>query len=250
MKAVIMAGGSGTRGRPYTDYFPKAMTPLGGRPIVELIARHIGASRAVDGIVVIADLQAQGSQVRNHLERARLGCPVSFVQGTSAGTAGDLLHAASDLGDGAFLLWFSDNLCALDIQAMARHHESSAREACVAVRSTRKEETGFAVVRDGLVEEFREKPTVSLPMSECLGMYILDATVLRNVRRKSRGAARVDLSYDILQPMAASGGVSAYDIGKAEWLDVESPVILERNAAAAKRIAARMSRRSARSTAG
>jgi len=240
MRAVIMAGGSGTRGRPYTDYFPKSMSPLLGRPMIEVIARHMCASRAIDGLVVIADLGGQGAQVRNHLERARLGRPVSFVQGADGGTAGDLLGARREIGSGPFLLWFSDNLCALDIGAMARHHEKSRRAACVAVRSRRREETGFAVVRGGMVEEFREKPVVDLPMSECLGIYVLDASVLRDVRARAAGSGRVDLSYDILQPMAAAGRVSAYDIGGAEWLDVESPVVLDRNARVAAKIAAGM----------
>jgi len=240
MRAVIMAGGSGTRGRPYTDYFPKSMSPLLGRPMIEVIARHMCASRAIDGLVVIADLGGQGAQVRNHLERARLGRPVSFVQGADGGTAGDLLGARREIGSGPFLLWFSDNLCALDIGAMARHHEKSRRAACVAVRSRRREETGFAVVRGGMVEEFREKPVVDLPMSECLGIYVLDSSVLRDVRARAAGSGRVDLSYDILQPMAAAGRVSAYDIGGAEWLDVESPVVLDRNARVAAKIAAGM----------
>ena len=240
MRAVIMAGGSGTRGRPYPDYFPKSMSPLLGRPMVEVIARHVCASRAIDGLVVIADLEGQGAQVRNHLEGARLGRPVSFVQGADGGTAGDLLGARREIGAGPFLLWFSDNLCALDIGAMARHHKKSRRAACVAVRSRRREQTGFAVVRDGLVEEFREKPTVSLPVPECLGIYVLDSAVLRDVRARASESGRVDLSYDILQPMASEGRVSAYDIGGAEWLDVESPVILDRNAGVAARIAAGM----------
>lgn len=246
MKAVIMAGGSGTRGRPYTDYFPKSMAPLLGRPVVEVIARHVCASRAVDGLVVIADLEGQGAQVRNHLEMARLGRPVSFVQGADGGTAGDLLGARREIGPGPFLLWFSDNLCALDIGAMARHHKKSRREACVAVRSQRREETGFAVVRGGMVEEFREKPVVDLPMSECLGIYVLDSSVLKDVRARAAAKGRVDLSYDILQAMAAAGRVSAYDIGEAEWLDVESPVIIDRNAEVASRIAKGMGIRNTR----
>jgi len=208
--------------------------------MIEVIARHMCASRAIDGLVVIADLGGQGAQVRNHLERARLGRPVSFVQGADGGTAGDLLGARREIGSGPFLLWFSDNLCALDIGAMARHHEKSRRAACVAVRSRRREETGFAVVRGGMVEEFREKPVVDLPMSECLGIYVLDSSVLRDVRASAAGSGRVDLSYDILQPMAAAGRVSAYDIGGAEWLDVESPVVLDRNARVAAKIAAGM----------
>ena len=35
VKAVILAGGKGTRGKPYTDYFPKAMIPVNGKPLID-----------------------------------------------------------------------------------------------------------------------------------------------------------------------------------------------------------------------
>ena len=40
MKAVILAGGKGTRGKPYTEFFPKAMTPINGRPIIDYIVKY------------------------------------------------------------------------------------------------------------------------------------------------------------------------------------------------------------------
>ncbi|MFB5616790.1 MAG: NDP-sugar synthase, partial [Nitrosopumilus sp.] len=41
MKAVILAGGSGTRGKPYTEYFPKAMIPINGKPLVDYVVRYL-----------------------------------------------------------------------------------------------------------------------------------------------------------------------------------------------------------------
>lgn len=238
-----MAGGAGTRGRPYTNSIPKPMTRAQGKPIIEHIVRHIAASRSIDGIVIVTDLAGMGAQVRNYLQDADISCPVSFVQDSSSGTAGDILCAQRKIGAGRFLLWFSDNLCAVDIDAMADAHKKAGRTACVAVRSRRKEETGFIREDGGLVSEFVEKPTIRLPMPECLGIYILRSDVLGRIRTKARSARKTDLSYDILAPLAASMEMSAYDIGGADWIDAESPVILERNAARVRRIISQMGRR-------
>lgn len=236
---MLLAGGRGTRGRPYTEFFPKAMIPVEGRPAISHIVRYLGASRNVDGIVVLADLAGQGGQIRNYLEGAR---GVTFVQDAQAGTGGDLLRLGRELrGEGEFLLWFADNLCRIDVAGMLRRLRETGSVACVATRSRRREETGFAVVEGGVVREFREKPVVRLPMAECLGVYALSTEILGEVRRRARGG-RANLSYDVLEGLAAGGRVSAFDIGNAPWIDVESPAALERNAALVRRIVRQMAR--------
>ena len=237
MKCVIMAGGLGTRARPFTDYFPKAMMPAGNRPIIEHITGHLEASGAVSEILIVADLAGKGAQIQNHYS-GHAGKPITFVQDSGSGTAGDLRHA--DLaGESEFLLWFSDNLCALDIGEMAGQYRASGAAACIATRSRRREETGFADVRDGMVVRFREKPVLDLPYQQCLGMYILSDTVLEMIRRKE---GHVNLSYDILQRLPESGGISAYDIGEEPWLDAESPAVLDRNDLVVREIISRMGR--------
>lgn len=248
MKAIIMAGGAGTRGMPYTQNIPKSMTRIEGRPIIEHITRHIAASRNIDGIIIIADFKGMGGQVRNYLEDVRLCCPITFVQDSGSGTGGDLVHAQRKVGRESFLLWFSDNLCAIDIDAMIATHKTTRRRACVAVSSRRKEETGFIKADGNLVTEFIEKPTITLSMPECLGVYVLDYAILQDIAHQ--GSRKVDLSHDILGPLAASMKMSAYDIGRADWLDVESPVILERNAARVRRIMIQMKRRASQMRAG
>ena len=217
-----MAGGRGTRARPFTDYMPKAMMPAGGRPIIEHIIRHMGASDDISEITVIADLEGMGGQIY-HRYRTYGTKPIKFIQDSGSGTGGDLRHM--DTG-GDFLLWFCDNLCALDIRGMADWYGRSGAAACIAVRSERPEETGFAEVEDGMVVRFQEKPVLRLPYCECLGIYILGGGIPDIIRGM---AGPVNLSYDILQRMAPEGTVAAYDIGDIPWLDAESPAVLARN---------------------
>ena len=237
MKCVIMAGGLGTRARPFTDYFPKAMMPAGNRPIIEHITGHLEASPMISEILIVADLAGKGAQIQNHY-LGNTGKPIFFVQDSGSGTAGDLRHA--DLsGESEFLLWFSDNLCALDIEGMAGQYRSSGAAACIATRSRRQEETGFADVQDGMVVRFQEKPVLNLPYQQCLGMYIISDKVLEMIHQKE---GHVNLSYDILQRLPESGGISAYDIGEEPWLDAESPAVLDRNEQVVREITSRMGR--------
>ena len=122
---------------------------------------------------------------------------------------------------------------------MKKHFDEKSSLVCIATRSQRKEETGFAIVDDGIVTEFREKPEIKLQMSECLGIYILSTKVLTEIRRKAK-IKQVNLSYDILEELSKKGKVSAFDIGANSWIDVESPVVLERNEKLVKKIIKQM----------
>ena len=99
--------------------------------------------------------------------------------------------------------------------------------ACIAVRTKRKEETGFAVVDNGIITEFKEKPVMKLQLSECLGIYMLGKEIIQKIKKKKQ--KQVNLSFDILQQLSKEGKISAHDIGNREWIDAESPMILERN---------------------
>jgi mannose-1-phosphate guanylyltransferase len=110
--------------------------------------------------------------------------------------------------------------------------------ACIATRTKRKEETGFATVEDGIIKEFKEKPIMKLQLSECLGIYMLGKEIIQKIKKKKQ--KQVNLSYDILQQLSKEGKVSAYDIAEREWIDAESPMILERNQKTVKKIIKQM----------
>ncbi|NHI04462.1 hypothetical protein DYY67_1952 [Candidatus Nitrosotalea sp. TS] len=55
MKAVILAGGRGTRGRPFTDYIPKAMIPVHGKPLIAHIVEYLSSFKIIEDIIILAD---------------------------------------------------------------------------------------------------------------------------------------------------------------------------------------------------
>lgn len=230
MKAVILAGGRGTRGRPFTDYVPKAMIPIHGKPLVAHLVRYLSSFKLIDEIIILADFHGLGKQIERYFENyPKLKKPIRFIQDSQSGTGGDLVHLWKSLGKNSeFLLWFVDNLCPIDVNEMYQFHKAKKSLATIATRKHRREETGYAVVENGLVHEFKEKPTIKLEMSECLGIYVLATKILKIIRSKRNRKKDVNLSYDILQPLSKKRNIGAYDIGKTPWLDVDSPTRVER----------------------
>ena len=237
MKAVILAGGKGTRGKPYTEYFPKAMTPINGKPLIDYVVKYLQSFSFVKEIIIVSDFNGLGGQIKNFYGNQK---NITFIQDSQSGTGGDLLHIEKKLkGESEFLLWFVDNLCAIDLKKMRDMFREKNSSACIATRTKRKEETGFAIVEDGIIKEFKEKPVMKLQLSECLGIYMLGRDILKRIKSKQK-QKEINLSYDILQPLSKEGKISAYDIGVNEWMDVESPMILERNEKTVKKIIKQM----------
>jgi mannose-1-phosphate guanylyltransferase len=226
VKAIILAGGKGTRGKPYTEYFPKAMTPINGKPMVDYVVRYLKSFNFIKEIIIISDYNGLGGQIKNYYGNQK---NIKFVQDSQSGTGGDLLHIEKELKDESeFLLWFVDNLCAVDIKKMRGIFKEKKSSACIATRTKRKEETGFAIVEDGIIKEFKEKPIMKLQLSECLGIYMLGKDIIEKIKKK-KNQKQINLSYDILQQLSKEDKVSAYDIAEKEWIDAESPMVLERN---------------------
>lgn len=225
-----MAGGRGTRGRPFTDYIPKALIPIQGKPLIAHIVRYLSSFKLVDEIIILADFHGLGKQIERYFEnRSNLRKPIRFIQDSQSGTGGDLVHLEKILGKRTeFLLWFVDNLCPINLKEMYRFHKMKKSLATIATRRYRKEETGYAVVDNDIIREFKEKPTIKLEMAECLGIYILDTKILQTIKSKKRRKKEVNLSYDVLQSLSKKNRIGAYDIAKIPWLDVDSPTRVER----------------------
>ena len=237
MKAVILAGGKGTRGKPYTEYFPKAMTPINGRPLIDYVVKYLNSFSFVKEVIIISDFEGLGGQIKNYFGNQK---NITFIQDSQSGTGGDLLHIENKLrGESEFLLWFVDNLCAIDLKKMKELFKKKNSLACIATRTKRKEETGFAIVEDEIIKEFKEKPVMKLQLSECLGIYMLGKDIIKRIKSK-RKQKEINLSYDILQPLSKEGKISAFDIGTNEWMDIESPMVMERNEKTVKKIIKQM----------
>lgn len=240
MRAVILAGGKGTRGKPYTEYIPKAMTPINGKPLIDYIVKYLNSFDFITEIIIISDFRELGGQIKNYYHNQSINKKISFVQDSQSGTGGDLLHIEKKLKEESeFILWFVDNLCAIDLKKMYKLFKEKNSTACIATRIKRKEETGFAIIENGIIKQFKEKPILKLPLAECLGIYILGKDIIKRIKKKSKQKI-INLSFDILQELSIEGKISSYDIGDQLWIDAESPMTLERNQREVKKIIKQM----------
>ncbi len=213
------------------------MTPINGRPLIDYVVKYLKSFDIVDEVIIISDFKGLGGQIKNYFGNQK---NIIFVQDSQSGTGGDLLHISDNLKDESeFVLWFVDNLCAIDIKKMREFFRDKNSSACIATRTKRKEETGFATVENGIVKEFKEKPVMKLQLSECLGIYMLGKDIIKRIKSKQK-QKEINLSYDILQQLSKEGKISAFDIGEKEWIDAESPMVLERNEKTVKKIIKQM----------
>jgi mannose-1-phosphate guanylyltransferase len=236
VKAIILAGGKGTRGKPYTEFFPKAMSPIDDKPLIDYVVKYLKSFNFIKEIIIVSDFNGLGGQIKNYFGNQK---NISFVQDSQSGTGGDLLHIEKNLkGESEFLLWFVDNLCAVDIKKMRAIFKEKKSSATIATRTKRKEETGFAIVENGIIKEFKEKPIMKLQLSECLGIYMLGPDIIKRIKKLKK--KEINLSFDILQQLSKEGKISAFDVGDSEWIDAESPMVLERNQKTVKKIIKQM----------
>lgn len=187
----------------------------------------------MDKIIVVTDLSSRGKQIFHFFDRKHdiYTGKLQFVGDRNEGTGGSILRSKKFLNkDSPFLVWFSDNLCPLNIEGMLSFHTERKCVATVAVSTRRKEETGFVEVNSrGRIRRFMEKPIVELRQPESLGIYVFDYKIIKIIERAKRNRRRVNLSLDVLQKMPERERIFAYDVGDSPWIDVESPARLERN---------------------
>jgi mannose-1-phosphate guanylyltransferase len=253
LKAVLLAGGYGTRAKPFTDYFPKAMFPLDGRPVIDHIVRFLARFSSISEIIIVCDFDRFGKQIINYFEGkdSVLAKSIRFIEDKKKGTGGSLLEVERHIGkDEYFLVWFADNLSGLKVDHMIRQYNSvrsknkQAIIGMIATRKKRHEETGRVILESPQanssgssnntvirIKEFIEKPTFSLEQPEALGIYIFSKSIFEYLHnRSSEGYSSFNLSHDILKKIPGNANLFSYDIGDdIEWLDAESLAYLDRN---------------------
>jgi mannose-1-phosphate guanylyltransferase len=250
LKAILLAGGRGTRAKPFTEYFPKAMFPLNGRPMIDYIVRYLAQFSQINEIIIVCDFDNFGKQIINYFEGkgSIVGKSITFVEDKNSGTGGSLLRVEKYVGqDECFLVWFADNLCALHIEHMIhQYHQANAESGgitgMIVVRKRRREETARVILDESQIKEFSEKHVVNLEKPEALGIYLFSKRIFEYLQKRlNEGSDSFDLSYHILNQITSTDKLFSYDIGEnVEWIDAESPAYTDRNKDIIERILLQM----------
>ncbi|MDQ3927974.1 MAG: sugar phosphate nucleotidyltransferase, partial [Chloroflexota bacterium] len=182
MKAVIMAGGEGSRLRPLTIRRPKPMVPVVDRPaivhIMELLKRH--------GITeVVITLQYLAGTIQEYLgDGSSMGMKVHYtVEDSPLGTAGSVRLGESHLNE-TFLVISGDALTDFDLgAAIAFHKHKKAVASIILKRMPNPLEYGLVIIdEDGRVQQFQEKPSWGEVFSDTVntGIYILEPQIFKH----------------------------------------------------------------------
>jgi mannose-1-phosphate guanylyltransferase / phosphomannomutase len=181
VKAVVMAGGEGTRLRPMTANQPKPMLPVVNRPIMEHVLRLLRRHGFDETVVTV---QFLASMVRNYFgDGEDFGMSLQYAtEETPLGTAGSVKNAEDALRDAAFLVISGDALTDIDLSELVRFHKDNGALVTVGLaRVPDPLEFGIVIVDDdGRIQRFLEKPTWGQVFSDTVntGIYVMEPEVL------------------------------------------------------------------------
>src|SRR5450432_1463400 len=219
MKAVVMAGGEGTRLRPMTANQPKPLLPVVNRPIMEHVLRLLRRHGFTDTVVTV---QFLASLIRNYFgDGDELGMNLQYAtEEKPLGTAGSVKNAEAELRDSRFVVISGDALTDIDLTDMARFHQTNNALVTVALaRVPNPLEFGIVITaEDGRIQRFLEKPTWGQVFSDTVntGLYVMEPEVLAEVPP----GEVVDWSADVFPKLLKRGAPLFGYITEDYWEDV------------------------------
>jgi NDP-sugar pyrophosphorylase family protein len=224
MKAVVLAGGKGTRLVPYTASFPKPLMPLGDVPILEVVIRQLSHFGIVDLTLAVGHLAellmayfGNGSKYGVNIVYSKEDQPL--------GTAGPLGLIAG-LDRETFLVMNGDVLTDIDYRHLVDHHRKRGAAVTVAIhRRDVKVDLGVIEINERMeLTGYIEKPTLHYLVS--MGIYVFEPRVLTHF---SPGE-RIDLPVLVRNLLENGEKVVGYP-HDGYWLDIGRPDDYERAAA-------------------
>lgn len=224
MKAVLLAGGLGTRMREETEFRPKPMVEVGGRPVLWHIMKVLG-QQGIRDFVICAGYKSE--YIKNYFYNygasnldftIRLGDQSSTVfhgsheefdwtvtvadTGESTMTGGRIKMIQKYVGDESFLATYGDGIADIDLRALLEFHNSHGKTATLTVTQPTNR---FGVVEldsSGMVSSFREKPKVHDWIN--MGYFIFEPEVFAALEHDSV------LEEGPLRQLASEGSIGAY----------------------------------------
>jgi NDP-sugar pyrophosphorylase family protein len=215
MRAVILAGGRGTRLYPYTVTFPKPLMPIDDVPILEVVVRQLRHHGICDMTMAVGHLAEL--LMAYFGDGSRFGVRIGYSRETEPlGTAGPL--ALIPGLDDTFLVMNGDVLTTLDYRALVAHHRATGSVATIASHQ-RDAKIDLGVIQtdaSGRITDYIEKPVYHYLVS--MGIYVFEPAVVRHIVQ----GQRLDFPDLVLRLLAAGERVQSYAFD-GYWLDIGRP---------------------------
>ena len=215
IRVVILAGGKGTRLKPYTTVFPKPLMPIGEMPILEVVLRQLkyfGFRKITISVNHLADL------IQTFFgDGGKLGLSITYcMEDTPLGTAGSI-SLVEDITDN-FLVMNGDLLTTIDYSAMMKSHISSGAAATIGV-FPREVKIDFGVLElgsRGELLQYKEKPEFEFLVS--MGVNAFHKSILEFIPKDKY----LDIPTLMMNLKEAGKSVLTFR-SECEWLDIGRP---------------------------
>ncbi|MBK5224982.1 MAG: NTP transferase domain-containing protein [Thermoleophilia bacterium] len=203
MKAVVMAGGEGTRLRPLTSNQPKPMVPIVNKPCMEHIIELLKQHDLTDIIVTLAFLP---QSIRGYFgDGSSMGVSIEYsVEESPLGTAGSVRNAFEHL-DETFIVISGDALTDFNLTEVIDFHKSKGSMITLALKSVENPlEFGVVIVdEDKHIKQFLEKPSWGQVFSDYVntGIYVLEPEIFDYIAADTK----YDFSQELFPKMLKRG---------------------------------------------
>ena len=212
MKAILVAGGHGSRLLPMTNYTHKTLLPLCGRPIIDYALSTI-RNAGIEDITIIGNKFIQ--KIRDYV-----GDDVDYVlEETPKGIAAALQLAREGNEDTPLMIWFSDNITNLDLR---NEVEDFSTGAVLLTREVRNPQAfGIAIMESGKISGVIEKPTNPPSNIAIGGIYLFDQTFWQRLD-SIQDFSHFSIS-DITNQYISEGNAKTISVGDNTWIDCGTP---------------------------
>jgi mannose-1-phosphate guanylyltransferase/phosphomannomutase len=218
MKAVVMAGGEGSRLRPLTIGRPKPMVPMVSKPVMG----HILDLLKRQGITeVVVTLHFMPEVIQSYFDDGHsLGMKIHYaIEEMPLGTAGSVKNAEEFL-DEPFLIISGDAVTDINLQQIIDFHQGKKAETTITLyRVANPLEYGVIITDpDGKITQFLEKPSWGEVISDTVntGIYVIDPSVLDLIEK----GVSTDWSKDVFPQLLSSGRPLYGFVAEGNWTDV------------------------------
>ena len=204
MKAFILAAGLGTRLRSLGLEVPKVMAPIGGKPLLE---HHLELFKRQGIREFIVNLHHLPKEISNYFgDGAKFGVRIIYSHESELlGTAGAVKKMETELRDGAFIVFYGDNLVRMDFAPLVGFHQAHRAVATMALFASPEPWTGGVVETDsnGRVVRFVEKPDPKQVSTNLIsaGIFVVEPLVLDVIP----AGRSYDFGRDVFPKLLAEG---------------------------------------------
>jgi len=222
MKAILLAGGKGTRLRPLTLHTPKPIVPIFDKPF---LSYQIGLLKQLPEIdEVILSLNYQPRRLEETLgDGAGLGMKLRYVvEPSPLGTGGAIRYAAQGIDD-TLIVFNGDVMTAVDLAAVVRQHQARQAKATIVLTPV-DNPSAYGLVEcddDGNVRRFLEKPSADEITCDTInaGIYVLEPGTFDRIPKDTPYS--IERAY--FPSLVARGETFCAYVERGYWIDIGTP---------------------------